>query len=253
MEYVALEIGRGGPRQLRSASAALCRNWNQRLEEAHPRLRLRPGFGGTGNYLLSSQEPLGVSVIALTLQKHLEARFAVFVATDFVRWVGHLKLALATSNAPKNVVGRRSTPGAVIDVNPEGDVAPPLPIPSPPRDPDAWTSSEVAFPRIRGVWKNDILGADGKNLDPDRREGTWGALAGAMQRAYGGDWTARALSTLEGLSKKAEGEEGPADSLRKTLSDPSLIRLYRELSADDVAMAEEGLAEYRRQVNASDA
>jgi hypothetical protein len=156
---------------------------------------------------LSSNEVLAVSDVTRTLQEQLAAKFVIVVATDFVGWVRQLKLALSKSDAPKVSVSRRPTPGAVIDMNPEGEVAPALPTPSPPRDLEAWASSGFAVRRVRGVWKNDLLGANGKTLDPERREGTWGALAQAMQRAYGGDWTARALSTLEGLSGKIQSGE----------------------------------------------
>jgi hypothetical protein len=47
--------------------------------------------------------------------------------------------------------------------------------------------------------------------------------------------------------------EEEAASLQKALSDPSLIRLYRELSDEDVTMAIEGLTEYQSRVSATDA
>lgn len=236
MEYVALEIGRGGPRQPRSTAADLCRNWNHRLGEAHAGLRLRPGFGGTGNYLLSSHEMLAVSDVTRTLHEQLAAKFVVFVTTDFVSWVRQLKLALSKSNAPKVSVSRRPTPGAVIDMNPVGEIAPVLPTPSPPKDLEAWTSSEFAVRRVRGAWKNDLLRADGRTLDPERREGTWGALAQAMQRAYGSDWTARALSTLEGLSRRVQSGEAitvpraPAGTEQAASGEPQIVDVRHGVS-----------------------
>ncbi len=91
-----------------------------------------------------------------------------------------------------------------------GGIPPDLPDPDPTRDPvedvQAWLSTTFAEPRVRGVWKNDLLGPDRRTLDPSRREGTWGALAAAMGRAHGGRWTAHAISTLRGLAKALPAE-----------------------------------------------
>ena len=286
MDYVAFEVGRGGPRSERSAAADRCRHWNRLLDEARVGLRLHPGFRATGNYIIVSGEPFPVANVTHALQRRLRRRFVVFSATDFLDWFAALKRALSKCNAPKVTPTRRPTPGAVIDLNPGGDVAPFLPAPDSPRDPEAWTSSDFAIRRVRGVWKNDLLSADGKTLDPGKREGTWGALAQAMTRTHGGDWTARALSTLEGLSRRlsarglrparttpastgpaapgrphasevlrgdtAPGPAVDAQRLHARLRDPALIRLYRQLVDDDVALAEEGLAEYQRRMKAAD-
>jgi hypothetical protein len=39
---------------------------------------------------------------------------------------------------------------------------------------------------------------------------------------------------------------------RRVLVDPSQVELYRELAAADVALAEEGLADYQRMLQATD-
>lgn len=43
-----------------------------------------------------------------------------------------------------------------------------------------------------------------------------------------------------------------SESLRTTLGDPELALLYDELAAEDVTLAEEGLAEYRRALDQAD-
>lgn len=40
--------------------------------------------------------------------------------------------------------------------------------------------------------------------------------------------------------------------LRRALKDHALTRLYEELAGEDVTLAEEGIAEYRRLLNAAD-
>ena len=51
----------------------------------------------------------------------------------------------------------------------------------------------------------------------------------------------------EVLSRYVEEER-----LKRSLQDPALARLYAELAAEDVALAEEGMAEYRRVTEAAD-
>jgi predicted transcriptional regulator len=43
-----------------------------------------------------------------------------------------------------------------------------------------------------------------------------------------------------------------AEGLRSSLRDPELARLYGELAAEDLALAEEGLPEYRRVLDQAD-
>ena len=42
------------------------------------------------------------------------------------------------------------------------------------------------------------------------------------------------------------------ERLKRTLQDPTLVDAYQELAAEDVARAEEGIAEYHRLLEASD-
>ncbi len=90
---------------------------------------------------------------------------------------------------------RRATPGAVMDLDPRAGL-PPTPPPS-----DGFAFDAFALPRVRGAWKLDVTTPDGRTLDsrPERREGGWGKLSTVMKR-HGGRWTARAMSTLDGVA-----------------------------------------------------
>jgi len=43
-----------------------------------------------------------------------------------------------------------------------------------------------------------------------------------------------------------------AEQLKRTLQDPDLVALYQELASEDVALAEEGMAEYKQMLEAAD-
>lgn len=204
LEYVAFEIGRGGPTQQKVPARDLCDRWNGTLARGANGLRIRPGHGSTGNYLVRSESSLPVSDVFRELTEQLERKFVVFAANEFILWLQNLRVSL--SAAPRVPSGRRPTPGAIMNMDTNAGVPQHLPVPDLEKDPvvdsNAWVSSNFAVNRVRGVWKNDLLRPDGTTLDPDRREGTWGALAKAMKRAHRGDWTARPLSTLDGASAK---------------------------------------------------
>ena len=85
-----------------------------------------------------------------------------------------------------------------MDLNTDG----PTPASLLPTERVAFGSWAVA--RVRLAWKGDVLRSDGKAREPKRREGGWGAVTKAMRDAVGGEWTARALSSLQGLSARLE-------------------------------------------------
>jgi predicted DNA-binding protein len=43
-----------------------------------------------------------------------------------------------------------------------------------------------------------------------------------------------------------------AEKLRDALADPALVALYEELAPEDIALAEQGLAEYQKMLGATD-
>ena len=211
MEYVAFEVGRGGPRGKRVPANALSASWNTMLAGSGAGVTIRPGRGATGNYVLTCREPLSITELLRALEGLPQTRgFVLFSATEFSRWLSELERYLSGCRRPDVSPMRRPTPGVVMNRDPGGGIPPDLPDPDPTRDPvedvQAWLSTTFAVPRVRGVWKNDLLRPDRRTLDPNRREGTWGALAAAMGRAHGGQWTARAISTLRGLAKALPAE-----------------------------------------------
>jgi hypothetical protein len=196
-QFAALEIGRNVPRANKSPAAELCAGWNASLAAKQLDVVIHPGFGATGNYLITCTAPITVDKLADILDGLSRSRFVVFASHDFAEWVGQLEIWFQTRASPAVSASRRPTPGAIMNRDISTGTPSPLPRPVPGRDPvndeAAWTPSDFARPRVRGVWKNDLLRADGKALDRSQREGTWGALARAMKRVDGGDWTARAL------------------------------------------------------------
>jgi hypothetical protein len=61
----------------------------------------------------------------------------------------------------------------------------------------------VLSPTTVAVQKRDAL-APGQILDRERRFGGWGAIASKIESQAGGLWTARSLSTIRGLLRRAE-------------------------------------------------
>lgn len=193
MEFVVFAVGLGGLKRARPRVQDLLAEWNPRLARKGRGLHLSQGFGHTGNFLLRSERTQKVSNVSKVLSDVLGRKFAVFTTTEFQEWLGELKAALASS--PEAPPGRRATPGVVMNVNPTGGL-PPIPSSRP------WVVfGPFARPRIRGVWKLDRLRPDGRTLDRHYREGGWGAVAGIIRDLDGGDWTARALSSLEGVAR----------------------------------------------------
>ncbi len=194
MEYVAFAVGVGGLDRGRPRIRKLLRDWNARLAAKGVGLFLRQGFGHTGNFLLTSEQERGLAEIADLLSEILKTKFAVFYVPEFLGWLG--KIQAAVDKPPVLPPTRRATPGAVMAVNTKCRL-PPLPAQR------EWVAfASVACPRVRGVWKLDILNPNGKTLDRKRREGTWGRIASLMKGLDGTTWTARSLKTLNGLAKR---------------------------------------------------
>ncbi len=219
--YVAFERGRNAPGSGKVDMAALVAAWAGRLQERAQPLSCVAYFGHSGNYLLDSTEDLSVSEVSRILRDTLGTIAAVFRAEDFAEWLGTLHKTLAApALAP---LGRRPTRGVVMDVQPEGG------LPPKPSSSEKLIFGDFARPRIRDAWKMDILRADGKGLDPRKREGGWGIVAEAMNRARQGDWTARSLRTLDGLADKLGQRETPsADREDQPESTAAVTRVERD-------------------------
>jgi hypothetical protein len=152
-------------------------------------VRVLDFFGHTGNFVLACETTPDKA--AQRLAGLLQTPCTV-VAVETVQSCA----AAARSFAPPTAkLGIQWTPGAVFRVSgPEASTAP--------RAPNA------VFRGLNGAmllaWKEDQLDAQGR-LDKDRRSGGWGALSSAVTAELGGVWTARSISTLEGVLMRAEG------------------------------------------------
>jgi uncharacterized protein DUF4145 len=180
--------------------------WNRTLGDHGVSLRFTGSFRHTGNYLLNDSTVRPVSEVTHILSQYLRITAAIFAAPEFLRWLEELHRA--QSFPPRALLGRRPTLGVVMDADASGG--------EPPRPP---SDHRVAFgdfvrPRVREVWKFDLLlPPDFRKLDPRQREGGWGSVAEAMNRARNGLWTARSLTTLDGLAEMLGSREffPPAD------------------------------------------
>ena len=177
----------------RARMEELIRSWNKQLASTESvSLEFLGFFRHTGNFLVGAHGNDQVESIAKTLaQAEALPVFAVFPKDEFLSCLGLLRKALFQT--PRTPPGRRWTPGLVMDVSPKGGI-PPTPF----SDEKAGFSA-FGLPRIRVAWKGDILAKNGQTLDRTKREGGWGALSDRMKQAAGGMWTARSISSIEGL------------------------------------------------------
>lgn len=194
--FVAFQVGRSnvGRKGQRVTSDQSRKRWNEVLMAK--RLDFRASCGHTGNFIIESNGPVTVDQVIAALVVLTPLRFCVFSREPFRQWLGELTTRTATPSAGD---GRRATLGAVTDLAPGGAKPPKL------ESRETRIFDDFAVPRVRAVWKLDRArrGKKGRMVHDERhREGGWGALADAMKRAAGGDWTARSMKTLQGLAKK---------------------------------------------------
>lgn len=191
--YVLFEVGRSNlGRTDRVTMAALCAKWNRLLTAID--LSVPAFYAHTGNFVLTSRRRTPPAELSDLLFKLVGRRFAVFSDEDFLEWLPRLTAAL--ERPPQTEPDRRPTPGAVMNLDPEAG------IPGTISAAEHLTMSPFAIPRVRGVWKHDALRADRRALDRNHRDGGWGAVTQTFADTLGGDWTARALSTLKGVANR---------------------------------------------------
>lgn len=180
----------------RTRQTDLIAGWNGELSLVDREIAFIDYFRHTGNYVLKVSNQYSVEYLLQILFEHIKEDFSVFRYVEFVTLVG--SPALALRDKPTPVPGRRWTPGLVMDLNPVGTI-PRLPRPESP----LVVFGSFAKPRVRVAWKADALNPDGETLDRDRRDGGWGSLATQTRNEFGGMWTARAMSAVEGLIGRA--------------------------------------------------
>ena len=177
----------------RARMEELIRSWNKQLASTeNVSLEFLGFYRHTGNFLFEAHGNDQVERIVKALaQTEALPVFAVFPKDEFLSCLELLRKALFQT--PRTPPGRRWTPGLVMDVSPKGGI-PPTPFSDEKAD-----FSAFGLPRIRVAWKGDILAKNGQTLDRTKREGGWGALSDRMKQAAGGMWTARSISSIEGL------------------------------------------------------
>jgi hypothetical protein len=201
MEYVAFEVDRANLGRRRGPDAvdqerrvaALAVQWNRALVARAVPLRVCPAYRHTGNYWLASESALPVAEVGRVLLDVVGRGFAVFTVEEYLTWLTSMKHSIRQPPGVRE--SRRPTPGAVMNLDPAGVAPPPAP------SDERIAFDEFAVPRVRAVWKCDVLTERG-TLDnrPEHREGGWGSVARLMRTRHGGRWTARAMSTLEGVA-----------------------------------------------------
>lgn len=171
---------------------ALLRDWNRTLAVNSYPVKFIGSYRHTGNFLLQASEGESMERVAGALAGlPLSPAFAIFQHESFVVF---LRPALhALRQTPRIISGRRWTPGIVMDCNLKAGI-PPMP-----SSDEKAVFGEFTVPRIRIAWKGDVLSETGDRLDNARREGGWGALSNRMRQVAGGMWTARAMSSVEGI------------------------------------------------------
>jgi len=177
----------------RARMEELIRSWNKRLASTeNVSLEFLGFYRHTGNFLLEAHGNDQIErVVKALAQTETLPVFAVFPKDEFISCLGLLRRALLQT--PGTIPGRRWTPGLVLDVSPKGGT-PPTPFAD-----EKAVFGAFGLARIRVAWKGDILAKNGLTLDKTKREGGWGALSDRMKQAAGGMWTARSISSIEGL------------------------------------------------------
>ena len=195
--FVLFEVGRAnvGDARARPPMSELLRQWNAAL--ARDGVVLVGSVGHTGNYIAEASKASSPAALGDLFRERFVVKVATFELADFLTWATAAQTSLcALPSAPS---GRRPTAGVVMDLDPEGGV------PLQPASGEKVMFAPFAVPRVRGVWKMDVLRADGRGLDRTKREGGWGSISDKMMRRQGGLWTARSMRTIRLLAKRLEG------------------------------------------------
>lgn len=167
--------------------AEVVRDVRQSLCKAAIPLTLIAWYGPTGNFAIQTWDLKRDDVESLF--SSLIGRRCALVSVD------DLDDAITTFrkiSPPTPEQGIRWTRGLAFRV--EGSVS----------DGTPSSTSRACFyrltPNLIGVDKHDILNMRGR-LDPNQRQGGWGAVSEDIRRSIESTWTARSLSTVLGLTR----------------------------------------------------
>lgn len=191
MKHIALgvNIGNLGPaKRLREPMLARCNRINDSFEKSRVDLRVISFYRHTGNLVLETTtlQPIAAAQIL----SDAEGGIWMAVSESTMRRVVE---AVRCTSPPQWEDGIRWTPGAAFAVT----------------KPACGTITSTSKVRLLSIdlgtvaaWKRDRLNDRGR-LDKKMREGGWGAVSGAVADQTGSQWTARSLSSLEGVLDRA--------------------------------------------------
>jgi hypothetical protein len=165
---------------------------NATLRAQSEGLRVLDFFGHTGNFAIASD--LAPDSAGARLASLLHTACAI-VGIETVKQCAE---AARTIAPPPTEAGSRWTPGAVFAVAASSSFG------ELPTSPSAVFQSHSSGTILAG--KRDQLDGRGR-LDKTRRAGGWGAVSSKIARHLGGIWTARSISTLDGIVERAEAPD----------------------------------------------
>jgi hypothetical protein len=187
MKHIALGVNIGNlsrQRTRREPMLARCDRINRYLARKNADLRVIGFYRHTGNLVLKTTTLHPAQAAQAISEADGGAWMAVSEATmrKRVREVHKLQ-------APEGERGVRWTPGLAFAIRK-------------PRIGDITSSAKVRLRSIDlgtvAVWKRDRITERGR-LDSKMREGGWGAVSGPVADQTNSQWTARSLTTLEGV------------------------------------------------------
>jgi hypothetical protein len=187
MKHIALGVNVGNlsrRKTQREPMLARCDRINRYLARENADLRVIGFYRHTGNLVLKTTTLRPAQAAQILSEADGGTWMALSEATmrKTVREVHKLR-------APEGERGVRWTPGLAFAVTKPGSG-------------DITSSAKVRFHSIDlgtvAVWKRDRTTERGR-LDSKMREGGWGAVSGAVADQTNSQWTARSLTTLEGV------------------------------------------------------
>ena len=187
MRHIALGVNIGNlsrGRRAREPTLARCQRINRGFAQNGVDLRVFGFFRHTGNLVLETAtlEPAQAATILS------EADGATWMAVSETT-MRNAVAEIRKLPSPEREARVRWTPGLVFAV-------------TKPKDASITSSAKVRLHSIDlstvAAWKRDRINESGR-LDSKMREGGWGAVSGALADQTNSQWTARSLTTLEGV------------------------------------------------------
>jgi hypothetical protein len=191
MKHIALGVNIGNisrGKRLREPMVSRCDRINRTLARKNADLRVIGFYRHTGNLVIETatlQHPQAAEVLS-------EADGSTWMAVpeaDLRKAVQEVR----NMPPPEREAGVRWTPGVAFAVT----------------KPAGGSITSAAKVRLRSLdlntvaaWKRDRI-TDRGRLDNKMREGGWGSVSGAVAEQTNSQWTARSLTTLEGVLERA--------------------------------------------------